>query len=169
MYNWKGEQNKYIPDIDDCIVDCKNHSIYKYEFKGFCYDKCPENTRPTIDDEYLCEVICTEEKPYEIILLYECVKNCSSFNFFSKVCKINYRVPKIKDDMTFNIDGDVIKGELDLLLSGPVKRYKQDLLVKSGEMYYQMTSSENQNNNTYNNFTTLDIRDIESQIKKIIY
>ena len=165
--NWKHYQIKYIPEINECIDDCKNHSIYKYEFKGFCYSSCPPDSRPTIDDEFLCEVICTEEKPYEIVLLYECVRNCSAFNFFNKICKINYRAPKIKDDMTYNIDGDVLYGDLNEMITMSVEKEKKDLLIKSGDIYYQITSPENQNNSNYGNFTNLGIGEIEYQLKKI--
>ena len=164
--NWKDYQIKYIPEIHICIDDCKSHSIYKYEFKGFCYSSCPPGSRSTIDDEFLCEVICTEEKPYEIVLIYDCVKNCTAFNFFNKICKINYRAPKIKDEMTFIIDDDVLNGELDELITLSVEKGKKDLLVKSGEIYYQITSPENQNS-LEGNFSTIGIEEIEYKLKKI--
>ena len=167
LYNWKDYQIKYIPEINICIDDCKSHSIYKYEYKSFCYTSCPSGSRPTIDDEFLCEVECTEEKPYEINLLYDCVKNCSSINFFKKICKINNRDPKIKDVMTININNDILNGELYEMINMSVEKEKKDLIVKSGEIYYQITSPENQNIYNYNNHSILDIGEIEYKLKQI--
>jgi len=165
---WKEEQQKYIPAKNICIDKCKNDDKYKYEFKGICYEQCPNNTRIQLEDEFLCDLICPEENPYEIVLIYDCVPNCSAFNFFNKICKINHRIPKIKDDMTCNIDNDVkADAEMEGMIYKTVEKNNEDLLIKSGDMYYQITSSQNQNNNTYDNFSSIDLGDSEGKLKKI--
>jgi hypothetical protein len=169
-YFWKEEQQKFIPAKNKCIDKCKNDDIYKYEFKGICYEQCPNNTRIQLEDEFLYEVICPEEKPYEIVLIYDCVANCSAYNFFNKICKINHRIPKIKDDMTYNIDNDVkVDADMDVMIYKTVEKNNEDLLVKSGEMYYQITSSQNQNNNTYDNFSSINLGQSEDKLKKIFH
>ena len=45
--------NKLIIDYNECIDDCKNHNIYKYEYNNSCYKECPINTY-SIENEYLC-------------------------------------------------------------------------------------------------------------------
>ena len=108
------------------------------------------------------------KKPYEIVSIYDCVANCSAFNFFNKICKINHRIPKIKDDMTYNIDNDVkVDADMDVMIYKTVEKNNEDLLVKSGEMYYQITSSQNQNNNTYDNFSSINLGESEEKLKKI--
>ena len=38
--DWKSKQKKIINNTDECIDNCDNSTIYKYEYNGKCYDNC---------------------------------------------------------------------------------------------------------------------------------
>ena len=39
-----------------CIDNCKYDNIYKYQYRGECFKKCPNNTNHD-DNEYICKDI----------------------------------------------------------------------------------------------------------------
>ena len=45
--------NKLISNNKQCIDDCKNHNIYKYEYKNSCYENCPIGTS-LMENYYYC-------------------------------------------------------------------------------------------------------------------
>ena len=110
---------KYIPDTKECILDCKNSSIYKYEFKKVCYKECPVGTEKSKDREFSCDKICSEDYPYLHIRSQECIKDCSLEEIFTKICKINYKdanntqIEKLKN----KIIEEILNGNLGPLLS----------------------------------------------------
>ena len=45
-------QRKYIPDKNNCIINCIDDDSFKYEYKNVCLISCPNGTHPVND--YLC-------------------------------------------------------------------------------------------------------------------
>ena len=90
-YNLSCPKNyqKLIENKNECINNCDNDEIYKYEFRNKCYEKCPMNISYESDNNY-CEVNCTKEFPYEIIETQECVNNCSNYDIQNGSCIIKY-------------------------------------------------------------------------------
>ena len=163
-FDWKSDQIKYIINKKECIKSCKDDEQYKYKYRGLCYEECPFGTKTTFDDGFLCEINCPKEKPYELVLMYDCVKNCSAYNFIMKKCRINYRDdPTIVDNMIYNIDNDILYGEIESMIR-ETKGEFEDLLVKSNDIYFQITTLDNQNNYMHENFTKIEFRNSGSQI-----
>ena len=48
---------KLIPNKKMCIDLCKKDRQYKFEFQGKCFERCPENTKSSAADDYICEEI----------------------------------------------------------------------------------------------------------------
>ena len=46
---------KFILDIEMCVDNCYNETIYKYEYNNICYKECPIRTHLKNDSTYLCE------------------------------------------------------------------------------------------------------------------
>lgn len=71
-----GIKNKLIPEKNNlCIERCINDDKYKYEFRNICYESCPkEISKSSKENQYLCELNCTEEYPYENIRNQQCIK-----------------------------------------------------------------------------------------------
>ena len=52
--------HKFIMEESRCIDECIHDNNYKYEFNGICYNSCPNGTRNSFNNKYLCEegLIC---------------------------------------------------------------------------------------------------------------
>ena len=48
--------NKLIKEKGKCIDDCKKDNVYKYQYNGKCFKKCPNDTKSDNDD-YICKDI----------------------------------------------------------------------------------------------------------------
>ena len=82
--------SKLIEETNECISDCKNNSLYQYEFNNKCYSECPINTKASKNNIYYCELDCPKEIPFELIEDKECVSNCSIDLLLNKKCKLNF-------------------------------------------------------------------------------
>ena len=54
------EANLYIKELQKCTNDCNKESLYKYQYGGRCWEKCPKDTFPNnknicIEDNNNCE------------------------------------------------------------------------------------------------------------------
>ena len=143
--------NKLIPNKFECVTDCKNDTIYKYEFKNKCYENCPYPETELIDNTY-CREICTDEKPYLNTLTHECVVECTAEDLLSNIC-VNYKA-KEKED---------IKDEIEKALSSnKLPNFDDDFKESQKELIITLTSTKiqkGQENNTY-------LKQCESLLKK---
>ena len=76
----KEDKPKYIKEENSCIEECKNHNVYKVEYKDVCYSTCPNDTHVSSDNMHLCQ-----EKPENYYLdednIYKpCYPTCKSCN-----------------------------------------------------------------------------------------
>ena len=110
---------KYIPNSEECITDCKNNNKYKYEYKKICYQECPENTEKSKDNPFYCKTKCTKELPYENILTQECIPNCTLVDMLKNICKLNYKDTNKTEKIKINskIIQEILNGDLGPLLS----------------------------------------------------
>ena len=71
-----------------------------------------------------------------------------------------------KDDIINNIKNEITNGGMDTLVSNII-REKKDLVLKDEDVtIYQITTSDNQNNNEYNNISTIQLGECENKLKK---
>ena len=132
-----------------------------------------ENTQKTVQDDKIENTVTdlekTEiaEKTQEIENNLEILKNFSSENFFQESNNnlITQNVT-VKDEIIKNIKNDIINGKLNSLLTN-VTNGNKDLIVKSNDTSFQITTTNHQKNNEYNNISTLDIGDCEDRLKNI--
>ena len=54
-YCFENYQSKLIVSKSKCIDDCQNDQYYKYEYNKICYNKCPDGTKSSLNNKYLCE------------------------------------------------------------------------------------------------------------------
>ena len=149
------EQKNLIQERLKCIDDCSKDEIFIYEDHNICVKFSPEKTTILI-----CEVNLPFEKNNE------CVETCSAYDFLKKKCKLNNKGNiEAKDNMIKIIQEEIKKGNLNELISD-IKEEKKDYIVDDSETTYQLTSSENQNNNEYNNISTILLGDCEEKLKK---
>ena len=147
--------NNLIVEKKQCIDICKNDNIYKYQYNNTCYIKCPKGT---ISNNYICKFYNTSST----------LENWNIEDFFSG----NYNQyfgeeqnSEINDKIINSIREDILNGNIDLtnLTNGS----KSDLLIQLYDTYYQITSSDNQNNNQYSNLSSINLGECENILKEI--
>ena len=73
---------------------------------------------------------------------------------------------KNKDEIIQNIKENLINGNLDSLIEN-ITKAKKDLIIKTNDTLYQITNTEHQKNNKYNNMSTLNLGNCEERLKNI--
>ena len=161
---YKSGSNCYTKQEDNKFIDCTKNEIDKYEFKKKCYEKCPEGTKISKKIEFLCEVKCTKELPFELISTQECIQNCSLYDKFQGLCKLNYmdniEQMKFQDNQLNNIR-DIITKEFNIsnIDNG------NDFSFKENDILYSFTTTNNQNNEGKINNTVINLGDCELKLK----
>ena len=175
------EQSKLIISRKKCIESCSDDNLYKKEYKNQCFIECPNNTiyengicidEPEVTaKDSLVETEKIDEKIDESIITDSFEKNqnisgnWSAENFFLGLYIANETNVLSKDDIVKQIRNDIISKNLDPLLS-KIMEEKEDKYVKEDNVLYQITTSDNQNNNKYNNISSIKLGDCERILKR---
>ena len=135
--------NKFVIEKNKCIDDCKKDNIYKYEYNNTCYKSPISNILPNFNSNNF-------------------FKGDNEFIFNNS--NTNNQNSLINDEIINIIKNDIINGNIDLttILSDE----KKDLIIKTNNIIYQITSSDNQKNNEYNNVSTILLGECENILKK---
>jgi len=165
-------QKKIIYNSKACIQNCLYDDVYKYEYQGFCYDKCPKGSHSDKNNIFYCKINvfeCIEEYPFLIIDDNKCSDICNSKDFFDNICKINnFNINiNIQSIMFESIISDIQKGFLDEHLIKVINEEKEDLIKEEGKVLYQITSSFNQNNKHYVDISTIKLGLCENILKEV--
>ena len=91
--------------------------------------------------------------------------NWDSVNFFFGLID-KKEINISKDDIINNIKEDIIKHKVDNLLSN-VTEGKEDIYIKNEDVLYQITTTDNQKNNIYNNISSIKLGECENILKGI--
>ena len=142
------EYSKLIIEKRQCIDNCINDDIYKYEYydDNICYPplqtdmKITENIETTIINE------CPDNYLFIDKITGECLKDCSAINFFYNSCGIRNNNNHAKDIMIKNIEDEIIDGSLDILLNELFKDDINNIIMKDNDISFQIILS----NNNYN-------------------
>ena len=187
--------SKLIVNKRKCIDNCINDNEYQYEYNNECFNKCPENSIPEgnickdiiieetdspktqllINTEIIEKIEMTEItknsqniKNTEIIDISEnseILYNWSAENFFQGLYNISNKNKIKKDDIIQNIRKDIINHKLDTLISNVIEE-KEDIYIKEDNTLYQITTSDNQNNNIYSNISSIKLGKCEEILKE---
>ena len=99
-------------------------------------------------------------------IINENVSKFSSENFFNNYNMIDNEELPNQDELIVNIKEDIINGNLNSLLIDLINGTKEDLLVELEDISYQITTTENQKNNIYNNISTINLGNCEKILKQ---
>ena len=166
------ETNKLIRDKRKCIENCAIDDTYKYEHFYECYRECPEGTKISDENNYLCKLQCPGELPYENILTNECVESCSSKDLIDNNCiKNNLTALAInskasQDSAVSNLQNDIVNGNMNDTLKSLVSGDKKDVIIEQEGTSIQLTTTENQNSGENKNRSTIKLGDCEDKLKK---
>ena len=161
--------SKLINDTNECIYKCEEYSEYIYEFKNKCYKECPESTKQN-GNGTLCQLVCPEDKPFEMISLQGCFKYCPIKDILTGECILNYKTEeedyetKAHSIMLGNIEHGFTSLDYDIL---HLEEGKEDT-IKFRKMTVTLTTVRNQKNitNNNNNKTFIDLKECESSLRK---
>ena len=110
------QYSKLIFNKNECINKCEEDEEYKYEFRKRCYKECPEDSYAN-NNTFYCNLICPEERPFELVSLQICVKYCSIKDLLIEECILNYQSEdenKLHDIMIDNINHDFISEDYNI-------------------------------------------------------
>ena len=170
-----------------CICNKK----YKFEFNNNCYQICPENTFPILNDKYMCSNSVSDyyydnkthiyKKCYYKCnkcsqpgndLIHNCDECLNSYQFFNKEILHNcYTVDEIKDLQKNNQNYiDNVHKEFQKTLINEFSNISlkngDDYIVPAGNIIYTVTNTQNQKNNINENVTTIDLGLCEDKLKQ---
>ena len=150
------EQSKLIKSKKKCINDCSKDDIYIYEENNICVKFISQDGKI---------LICPINLPYE--KSQECVEACTSEEFLNKECIINNKNNKTaQDNIIQSIKTDLTNGNLKSILSNVINGSKTDFVLEDTDAIYQLTSSDNQKNNDYQNVSSILLGDCEDKLKE---
>ena len=164
--NWKIKKKKFIKDKNICVNDCKEDNEYFYEYNNNCFNICPEGTHLLYYIEYLCIIDCSDKFPFE--KNNECLDYCSGLDFFNKICRISNHTIQAKEYIINTIINEITHNLLDNLIN-ILNEENSDIIIKDKNEIYQLTTSFNQNNNSYYDISTINLGECEQILKEKYY
>ena len=169
------EYNKLIMDNRECTNNCELNKEFKYEFGNKCYSQCPKESKESINKEYYCEAICSEEKPFVIIETQECVEFCD-ITKISKSCILRYieeineenneiiteenkeKIEEIKKTQEIKKQDKILenleKGFTSENYNTSELENGKDSVIKTEKMTITLTTTDNQKSNDINDTST---------------
>ena len=176
------EYDKLHSNRRQCIKDCSNEEIPKYEFQHKCYENCPPKSIKSLEKEFYCEPICDEDNPFEMVETQECVNYCDINAILSKLCITKYKgiieeSGKIIEEEK-DINEEIIRLQ-DKFLDNIEKGFTSDNYNTSGldsgnddiiqyhKITITLTTTENQKNSYDKNVTTIDFSGCEKILRNI--
>ena len=96
-----------------------------------------------------------------------CLYNCDILDLFTNECRLIELNQELKDNLTLKIRERFLNGELDDIMFNEIEQNKKDLVLKFPDIIYQITSSENQNNNQdkYNDTSNIQLETCEAILR----
>ena len=162
------DSHKYlINNTKQCIEKCSRDIIYKYEYNNICYKSCPNGTYIlNKNDNLLCV-----NKEISNMNNINYIKGCFDENILNDLnsnCDINIIDNYNKDHFIEIIQNEITNHSFDSLISNIIEGKKNDLIINDNynNILYQITSSDNQNNNKYDNISNIILGKCEELLKK---
>lgn len=162
--------SKIVYDNRLCVEDCLKNDIYKYQYKDFCYDKCPKGTHSSKFNQYLCQINvyeCIKEYPFLYPSTNRCEKTCNCIDFLDDTCTINNFNSQSEGTIITNIINGIQEGLIDDLLDQMIYENKTDIIKILNNTVYEITTSSNQNHNDYVSVSSIKLGECENILKKI--
>ena len=176
------QSKKYIFEKEKCLLNCFDDNNYKYEYNNKCYISCPNGTKISSIDNYLCEKEylnsnIIKNSTLETINIIDIPKTdnisdisnysldpYSDINYFKYLCHIKDNLTS-KDDIIKKLRNEFNKGNLDILISNNIEKQKEDLIANENGITYQITSTYNQKNNEYINISSINLGECETKLR----
>ena len=100
-------------------------------------------------------------------LINDITEKFSSEQFFKDSHQTSNEESSNKDETIKNLKKDIMEGNLNSLLSDLVNGTSGDLIAEYKDIIYQITTTDNQNKEIYNNISSINLGACEDKLKKI--
>ena len=166
------ENNKCIERTEEASTDnSESNTNESTEKETSLTDKSePDTSESTVKEtteSQITENIINQQtnKVTQISDISENEDDWSSKNFFLGLNNNDKNNSLSTDEITKNIREDIINGNLNTVINKVVEE-KEDVFIKNDNALFQLTTSDNQNNNTYSNVSTIKLGDCERILKE---
>ena len=150
LFKCPKEYNKLIKNKNQCVDDCKNTDVYRYEYNNTCYQECPNGTIHN-DNDYIC-------------FNYQNMETTNTID-------INPNLSSTIDILSTYLEREEMDREIEnfreLISNFSITENKEDIISKKDNVQFQMTTSDNQKKNSNKNVSTIDLGDCETKLKNI--
>ena len=163
VYSEITEETDHINEIEySDISEKNNHSDIEekseLEKNEFISDKIGKTENNKLFNDTI--------KKIEKIKKQEPIANIFYEKYFQESPQNNDEL-KNKDEIIRNLKEEIINGNLNLLLSDIINGTKNDFVAEFKDVVYQITTTENQKDNTYKNLSTINLGSCETKLKSI--
>ena len=169
-YNYSLEETDVVQaseEIVDIILEEATEEVSEETSEEVTEETPKEVTGETAEEvtEEITEKVTdkiTEGKKDEIM------DNCSTEDFFKGKCQSGNQTlsTEKKDNMISNIVDNIISGNLNNLLDDIASGETNDFYIKEDDVIFQITTTENQDNDEYNNVSTIHLGECEDVLKQ---
>ena len=152
-----------IIEKNKCVENCYNDDIYKFEFNGICYEKCPDSTNKANTRNFCC----LDSQPYSNLESNQCSEECIISDFFNEKCEIISDESMLLNDNIRYIQNKLLEEESNDILVKHLINNTSDFFVKKNNILYQLTTSYNQRININKNEvkSTINIENCERHLR----
>ena len=97
----------------------------------------------------------------------EYLKICKESKYYENACRLISYNNTLNNNLNTlsNIKKELLNGSMDNIISYIIIENKKDIIIKEDNIIYQITSFNNQNNNKYNNISTINLGDCETKLR----
>ena len=166
----KYNDNSNINNFIKCYKELEGHFLYNNTFYQ-CYPSCNkcngfgnETNNNCIDCKFNYELKRDKDNSFNCYKKSNIDEKFNATDFFNNKNKTNYNTTK--DEIITDIKNQLMNRSLDSIISNVIEGEKKDLLIKDDNIQYQMTSSNNQKNNKYDNISTIMLGECEKILKE---
>ena len=147
--------NGYGNEINHQCTECKINYVFINDSQiNNCYNKSLYQD----NSDYITEA---EESDDISTILYFNVTD----EIINDIKIINTNLTE-KDEIIKDLKNQIMNGSLDSFIENLIQGEKKDLMIKDDNIQYQMTSTENQKNNKYDNISNIILGECENILKK---
>ena len=138
-----------------CVDNCTGIATTRYEFNNICYSGCPDGTKSSFLNEFYCIKILN-------------FTACETKDLFTKNCVLEDKNLNTTQSIINQIKYDIQNGNILSLLKNLTNNETQELVLSESNAIYQITSTDNQNNQDYNNgISVINLGECENTLKKV--
>ena len=153
-------------NISNCYEICNYYYYFDKLNELICTESCPEEYNKTIKEKNKCIDDCKNDDIYKYEYNNICYEKCPKNNYLNETNYICYPIKNneiTKEELVQNLQ----EFREEFIFDFNISANQEDFIRVKDNMAFQVTTSDNQKNNTNKNITSIDLGDCENKLKKI--